>query len=54
MDLKEMEQNKIGKTMHEFKHGDLETSAGHQVKSRAQALAIGYSEAREKMKHKNA
>jgi Family of unknown function (DUF6496) len=44
----DMDEGKIGKVMHEFKHGSLESSAGNKVKSRAQALAIGYSEANKK------
>jgi hypothetical protein len=31
--------------MHEFKHGELETSAGRQVKNPKQAIAIGLHEA---------
>ena len=40
-------QQKVEKVMHEFKHGDLKSSTGHQVTSRKQAVAIGLSEARE-------
>lgn len=39
-------QEKIKKTMHEFKHGELRSGGGHKVKSRDQAIAIGLSEAR--------
>jgi Family of unknown function (DUF6496) len=35
----------VERVMHEFKHGELETSAGDTVKSRRQAIAIGLSEA---------
>lgn len=35
----------IGRVMHEFKHGELETSTGAKVKSRKQAVAIALSEA---------
>ena len=39
---------KIGKVMHEYKHGELKSgSTGKTVKSRKQAIAIGLSEARE-------
>ena len=40
-------QKKVGKVMHEFKHGQLRSSSGDKVKSRKQAIAIGLSEARE-------
>lgn len=38
---------KVGKVMHEFKHGTLRSGSKHgpKVKSRAQAIAIGMSEA---------
>lgn len=35
----------IGRVMHEFKEGDLETSRGKPVKSRRQAVAIALHEA---------
>jgi hypothetical protein len=35
----------VERVMHEFKHGELETSTGKKVKSRRQAIAIGLSEA---------
>jgi len=35
----------IGRVMHEFKHGELETSTGRQVKNPKQAIAIGLREA---------
>jgi hypothetical protein len=38
--------DKIGRTMHEFKHGQLKSGSGHKVKSREQAIAIGLSQAR--------
>ncbi|SFR76236.1 DUF6496 domain-containing protein [Sphingomonas jatrophae] len=33
------------RVLHEYKEGELETSAGRKVKSRKQAIAIGLSEA---------
>lgn len=39
--------NKVGKAMHERKHGTLKSgSTGKKVKSKKQAIAIGLSEAR--------
>ena len=35
----------IGRVMHEFKHGELETAQGKKVKSQRQAVAIGLHEA---------
>jgi Family of unknown function (DUF6496) len=35
----------IGRVMHEFKHGELETSRGEKVKNPEQAIAIGLHEA---------
>lgn len=35
----------VERVLHEFKHGELETSAGDKVKSRKQAVAIALSEA---------
>ena len=40
-------RGKVGKVMHEFKHGQLKSGSGGKVKSRKQAIAIGLSEARE-------
>jgi len=37
---------KIGRTMHEFKHGKLKSGSGGKVTSRQQAIAIGLSQAR--------
>jgi hypothetical protein len=37
----------VGRVMHEFKHGELESSRGGKVKSRKQAVAIALSEAGE-------
>lgn len=37
---------KVGKVMHEFKHGQLKSGGRRPVKSRKQAIAIGISEAR--------
>lgn len=39
--------HKIAKVMREYKRGDLKSSSGHRVKSRAQAVAIGISEAKQ-------
>ena len=39
-------QKKVGKVMHEFKHGQLKSGGRTKVKSRKQAIAIGLSEAR--------
>ncbi|MBB6372361.1 DUF6496 domain-containing protein [Chryseobacterium shigense] len=44
----EKAQDKVGKVMHEFKEGKLESSTGKKVTDRKQAIAIGISEAREK------
>ncbi len=42
-------EKKIGKVMHEWKHGTLKMGKSHKmVKSRKQAIAIGISEARKK------
>jgi hypothetical protein len=35
----------IGRVMHEFKHGELETSRGRKVRNPGQAIAIGLREA---------
>lgn len=43
----EKTKEKMEKTMHEFKEGDLKSSSGRKVTSRKQAVAIGLSEARE-------
>jgi hypothetical protein len=39
-------QSKVGKAMHEYKHGKLKSGGGAKVKSRKQAIAIGINEAR--------
>lgn len=39
-------QSKVGKVMHEYKHGKLKSRGKTKVKSRKQAIAIGISEAR--------
>lgn len=36
----------VGRLMHAFKHGELESGSGEKVKSRKQAVAIALSEAR--------
>ena len=35
----------VGRVMHEFKHGELETGTGKKVRNARQAIAIGLSEA---------
>ncbi len=40
-------KKKVGKVMHEYKHGELKSGSGKKVTSRKQAIAIGLSEARE-------
>ncbi len=42
-------QKKVGKVMHEFKHGELHSGSkkGPQVKNPKQAIAIALSEARQ-------
>jgi hypothetical protein len=44
---------KVGKVMHEYKHGTLHSGSksGPKVKSRKQAIAIGMSEARKAGEH---
>jgi hypothetical protein len=44
---------KVSKVMHEFKEGDLKTSAGTKVTNPKQAIAIGLSEGRRGWKHKS-
>ncbi len=39
-------QAKVGKVMHEYKHGQLKSGSGRKVKNPKQAIAIGLSEAR--------
>ena len=38
--------SKVGRVMHEYKHGKLKSGGKRKVKSRKQAIAIGISEAR--------
>jgi hypothetical protein len=41
-------EEKVGKVMHEWKHGELRSGgSGRKVKDRKQAIAIGLSEARQ-------
>jgi hypothetical protein len=40
----EGKKDTIERVMHEFKHGELESSSGDKVKSRKQAVAIALSE----------
>ena len=39
------QQETVGRVMHEFKHGELETSRGRKVKNPKQAIAIALHEA---------
>jgi len=39
------QKDTVGRVMHEYKHGELETSRGKPVKSRRQAVAIALHEA---------
>jgi hypothetical protein len=39
------QQQAVGRVMHEFAHGELESGSGRKVKSTRQAIAIGLSEA---------
>lgn len=41
------QQETVERVMHEFKHGELESSSGDKVTSRRQAVAIALSEAGE-------
>lgn len=41
------QQETVERVMHEFKHGELESSSGQKVTSRRQAVAIALSEAGE-------
>jgi len=40
-------KNKMKKTMHEYKHGELKSGGRKKVKNPKQAIAIGLSEARQ-------
>lgn len=42
----EKAQEKVEKTVHEFKEGKLKSGSGKKVTNRKQAVAIGLSEAR--------
>lgn len=43
---------KVGKVMHEYKHGELKSGgSGKKVTSKKQAVAIGLSEARKAGEH---
>jgi hypothetical protein len=44
--VKQKGQAKVGKVMHEFKHGQLKSGGRAKVKNPKQAIAIGLSEAR--------
>jgi hypothetical protein len=39
------QKDTVGRVMHEYKHGELETGTGKPVKSRKQAVAIALNEA---------
>ncbi len=39
------QKDTVGRVMHEYKHGELETASGKSVKSRRQAVAIALREA---------
>ncbi len=39
------QQETVGRVMHEFKHGELETSHGRKVRNPKQAIAMALSEA---------
>jgi hypothetical protein len=39
------QQETVSRVMHDFKHGELETSSGKKVKNPKQAIAIGLREA---------
>jgi hypothetical protein len=49
MDKKKI-QKKVKKVLEEYKKGALKSSSGQKVSDKAQALAIGYSEAKAKKK----
>ncbi len=44
----ERAKESVGEALHKYKRGELESSSGHKVRSRRQAIAIGLSEARER------
>jgi hypothetical protein len=44
---KKIVRSKMKKTMHEYKHHELESGRGGKATSRKQAIAIGLSEARQ-------
>ena len=51
------QKDTVERVMHEFKHGELESSTGKKVKDPKQAVAIGLSEAgasRKETPNKNA
>lgn len=48
--LKKKIKMKVSKSMKEYYAGKLKSGSGHPVTDRAQAAAIGYSEAGEKRK----
>lgn len=49
---KEYTAEKVGKVMHEYKHGELHSGSGKKVTDRKQAIAIGLSVASKGWKHK--
>jgi hypothetical protein len=44
-------RGKVGKVMHEYKHGSLKSGGRKKVRSRKQAVAIALSEARKSGAH---
>jgi hypothetical protein len=51
MDKKKL-QTKVKKVVKEFERGGLKSGSGKKVTDKSQALAIGYSEGKEKSKKK--
>ena len=48
---KECKKNKMYKTMHDFKYGNLKLQNGSPVTNRKHAIAIGLTNAEQKCKH---
>ena len=48
------QKKKVGKVMHEHKHGTLKSGSGKKVKSRKQAIAIAMSESGQSKRRKKA
>lgn len=47
------QKRKVGKVMHEYKHGGLKSGSGRKVKSRKQAVAIAMSESGQSRRRKS-